>query len=199
MTKLAYSEEDACSTIAGHDFPTICGRSCNPSRCDGRFSPPPSSFFPSDTTLDFQKEVATAVTLDTPLYCYPSSDKRMQWTNVFGKYTIQAKEDVVPCGPGNNHFSSSMVAVHNDKLKIQFRKQDEKWTGSEIRLLLPESEGPFSYGRYSFSVEKVTVRNASTGALVSRQLPPSIVLGMFTWDSTDDYVRFQLPLYRRRF
>jgi hypothetical protein len=192
MKELASSEEDACSMIAGHDFPTICGRSCNPSRCDGRFSPPPPSIFPSDTNLDNQKEVA-ALTVDTPLYCYPSPEKRVQWTNVFGNYTIQAKEDVVPCGPGNNHFSSSVVAVHNDKLKLQFRKQDGKWTGSEVRLLRPESEGPFTYGRYSFSVQKVTVRN-STGALVSRQLPPSLVLGLFTWDSTEDYVSFPIPL-----
>lgn len=186
MTELASSEEDACATIAGEDFPNICGRSCNPSRCDGRFSPPPSSFS-SVETPDFQ-DVAS-VTLDTPLYCYPP-DQRMQWTNVFGKYTIQAKEDVLPCGPGNNHFSSSTVSVRNDKLKLQFRKQHEKWTGSEIRLIPPAGERSFSYGRYSFSVQKVTVRNASTGTLVSKALPPSLVLGMFTWDSTDDYVRF---------
>jgi hypothetical protein len=198
MTELAYSEEDACSTIAGEDFPKICGRSCNPYRCDGRFSPPPSSFSSVEKAPDFQQDVADVVTFDTPLYCYPSPDRRMQWTNVFGNYIIQAKEDVVPCGPGNNHFSSSTVSVRNDKLKLQFRKQHGKWTGSEVRLILPAGERPFSYGRYSFSVERVTVRNATSGNLVSKQLPPSLVLGMFTWDSTDDYVRFHYVLEYKR-
>jgi hypothetical protein len=118
MTNLSYAEEDACSTIAGEDFPTVCGRSCNPSRCDGRFSPPPASF-PS-----FELQDVATVKEDTSLYCYPSFDKRTQWTNVFGKYIMQAKEDVVPCGPGNNHFSSSTVSLRNDKIKLQFRKEN---------------------------------------------------------------------------
>jgi hypothetical protein len=189
MTAMAYSEQDACSAVAGAEFPTVCGRQCNPSRCDGRYSPPAPSF--SNGT-----EPVNTVTPDTPIYCFPEPRARKQWNNVFGKYKVQAKEDTVPCGPGNNFFSSSLVSVRRNRrrVRLQFRKLNGTWTGSEIRI--PACEQPFSYGHYLFSVKSITVHKASTGALVAKQLPISLVLGLFTWDTTDDFVSslFFIPL-----
>jgi hypothetical protein len=100
-----------------------------------------------------------------------------------------AKEGPAPCGPGDNMFSSNLVSVNdnNDEITLQYRKENGQWTGSEVRAVLPDEERPFTYGDYSFSVKQVTVRDSSTGQVISNQLPISLVLGMFSWDPTDDY------------
>jgi hypothetical protein len=45
---------------------------------------------------------------------------------------------------------------------------------------------PFSYGTFSFSLKTVAVLDGSSN-VVSSQLPADMVLGMFTWDTSDDY------------
>jgi hypothetical protein len=87
-------------------------------------------------------------------------------------------------------FSSSLVSVNDskDEITLRYRMENGQWTGSEVRAVLPDEERPFTYGAYSFSVKQVTVRDLSKGgAVISNQLPISLVLGMFSWDPTDDY------------
>jgi hypothetical protein len=210
------SEEDACRKVAGEEFAVVCGRECNPNRCDGRYFVPNAV---SGGTLEYN-----TVTNLTPQYCFPEPESRATWNNVWGKYTLQgklkadssrsddmgcfdpnnnrcsphtffffhdcaAKEGPAPCGPGDNMFSSNLVSVNgnNDEVTLQYRMVNGQWTGSEVRAVLPDEERPFMYGSYSFSVKEVIVREASTGAVISNRLPISLVLGMFSWDPTDDY------------
>ena len=62
--------------------------------------------------------------------------------------------------------------------------------GSEVRVLLPSANQPyFDYGTFEFSVRSVRVLNAANNnaTLSENQLPISLVLGLFTWDATEDY------------
>jgi hypothetical protein len=105
---------------------------------------------------------------------------------VWGKYTVEVKEGR-SCGPGDNEFTTDTVSVDNNELKLQFKKGDSGWEGSEVRIILPEDEMPYTYGTYSFSVKKVAVLDASTSAVIDTVLPQSLVLGLFTWDDTEFY------------
>jgi hypothetical protein len=61
------------------------------------------------------------------------------------------------------------------------------WEGSEVRVLLPDSEMPFRYGTFSYSVSSVSVVDTTTNTVVSSVLPDDLVIGLFTWDDTEDY------------
>jgi hypothetical protein len=45
---------------------------------------------------------------------------------------------------------------------------------------------PFTYGTYRWSVQSIAVKDAS-GNVLSNRLDKDLVLGLFTWDSTEDY------------
>ena len=85
-----YSEDRACEKVAGDEFPGICGP-CNPKRCNL----PPTPVTPEPTYVSAPP---------SPLYCFPPESSRVTFQNVWGKYTVQVKQDNVPCGPGNNIF-----------------------------------------------------------------------------------------------
>jgi hypothetical protein len=159
------TEVDACRLVAGVEFPTICGPACNPDSCDGR--DPPFTLTP-----------------ESSLYCFPEYAQRTRYENMWGKYTVEVKEGTA-CGPGDNTFTTDTVSLEGSELKLQFKKGDSGWEGSEVRIILPEDEMPFTYGTYSFSVQGVAVLDASTSAVIDTVLPQSLVLGLFTWDDTD--------------
>jgi hypothetical protein len=164
------TEEDACRQVAGVEFPSVCGPGCNPDRCDGRIPPPKPPLTPASS-----------------LYCFPEYAQRTRFENVWGKYTVEVKEGA-SCGPGDNKFTTNTVSVDNDELRLQFKKVANSWEGSEVRVILPEEEMPYTYGKYSFSVKSVSVLDADTSAVIDTVLPQSLVLGLFTWDDTENYV-----------
>lgn len=127
---------------------------------------------------------------DTPLYCYPPYEERKRWENVWdNNFIMEVKETKGNgrCGPGNSFFSADMLHFdeNTEELTFEFKKEDGVWKGSEVRLVLPEQNMPFSYGRYDWSVKSVEVFRGNE--VVSNTLPPSIVLGLFTWDTTENF------------
>jgi hypothetical protein len=120
------------------------------------------------------------------LYCFPSYQYRSEFT-AFGGYTVQVKRDAfAACGPGNNWFSDDTVSYDSakDELKLQFRKIGGKWVGSEVRILLDQM--PYVYGKYEFSVKSIQIKNIVSG-VTKLNLDKDLVLGLFTWDPTEDY------------
>ena len=91
------------------------------------------------------------------------------------------------CGPGDNRFSNNTVAVSGNTLTMSYQKVGSNWEASEVRVLLPDSEMPFQYGKFSFSIKSVTVVDTTDRSIVSRVLPDNLVLGLFTWDDTERY------------
>ena len=162
------TEEDACRRVANVEYPFLCGPSCDPSRCDGKNPPLEPS---------------------TPLYCFPKFEERQRYENVWGDYTLEVKEDDIlgVCGPSFNKFTRNTVSVEEDELTLQYKKNGDFWEASEVRVVMPEGKMPFQYGTYSWNVKSIQVKNINTGAVRQDYLPPSLVLGMFTWDATEDY------------
>jgi hypothetical protein len=178
------TEADACRLVVGVEFARQCSAvQCDPNQCNNGapiVTPPSESpvTLPTDTT--------------EPLYCFPPTLSRKMFTSVWsGNYTLEVKEGDV-CGPRENRFSRSTVS-HNQssgELKLEFRYNEAvgSWDAAEVRLLLPPDKMPFSYGKYSFSIKRVQVLDLPLGSNInSTVLPPGIVLGLFTWDPTDDY------------
>jgi hypothetical protein len=120
---------------------------------------------------------------DQVLYCYPDPTIRTTYT-LWGGMVVQVKEDAGACGPGNNLFTTNTVVVDEtaDTLTLLFKEN----VASEVRVLLPAAQRPFTYGTYSFSVKSVAVKDAA-GVVLSNVLPKELVLGMFTWDDTENY------------
>ena len=186
QTQEGLTEESACRRVS-NEFPSICGPSCNPDVCStvpvvpvAPFTPPPP--VPSSPPAPY--------TGDTNLYCFPDGDARKRYTNVWKKYIVEVKESMEICGPGNNRFSQQTVALSTskDELTLQYKQLSGSWMGSEVRVLLPPEQMPFTYGTFSFSVKSITVRNRMTNVVsLSNDLPPSLILGLFTWDPTEDY------------
>jgi len=128
-----------------------------------------------------------------PLYCFPPPQDRVTFENVWdGGYTVQIKESPGLCGPGDNRFSRDAVSLDSDsqQLTLSFEYiNGVGWVGSEVRVVLPNDEA-FTYGTYEFSVESVSVLD-NNDVLVSEELPISLVLGLFTWDDTDNYAEHE--------
>jgi hypothetical protein len=101
---------------------------------------------------------------------------------------VEAKGDANGwvCGPGNTKFSSSTVSAQDNKLKLEYKQVNGVWMGSEVRVVLPDDKMPYLYGTYKFDIESVTVKNGA-GETISNMLDPDLVLGLFTWDSTESY------------
>ena len=131
----------------------------------------------------------------TELYCFPNQAQRVRYENVWsdsGGYVVEVKEAAQQvCGPGSNRFVRDTVSLDSDdRLTLQFRYDAATgdWVGSEVRVLLPSDADYYSYGTYEFSVESVRVVDTNDEAVVSEnELPASLVLGLFTWDATDDF------------
>lgn len=170
------SEEAACTFVSEEYGAGVCGPVCHPGQCDGlcqnTTAAPTAAPLPDNT--------------DGNLYCFPPPDERNEFINVWDKYSVQVKESPgEPCGPGPNWFSRKTVFYHRKTklLKLEYRYLNEKWQGSEARILLPTGEQPFSYGEYSFQIKSIIVRRGRT-ILGRSRLPPNLVLGFFTYDPT---------------
>lgn len=198
---------DACTLVAGRQFSDKCGL-CDPSKCgtinlsaemteeataptlDGQVFPVSgySEEISNDQVVESKLADYMTLTARTTIYCFPDFFDRERYRNMWGRYTVEVKESETLCGPGENRFSTETVK-HIDKhhLKLQFKKVGGQWQGSEVRVRLPEDQMPLLYGNYSFSVKSVQVIDSTNGAVIDTVLPPSIVLGLFTWDATEDY------------
>ena len=152
--------------VAQVEFPFLCGTSCDPDNCDA------------------------PLTARTDLHCFPPFLDRQRYRNVFpGGYTVEVKDGGgESCGPSNNIFTNNTVErLSRNEIMLQFKKVDDHWEGSEVRLRLPEDQMPFRYGSYSFAVKSVEVIDSDTGAIMDEKLPPSLVLSMHSWDATENY------------
>jgi len=178
------TEEEACRFVSD-EFPTICGPACDPDLC-GQCEIYPDPYV---APVDLPPNPPIQATDD--LYCFPSFSVRERYTNAFfGGYTIEAKDGQGGlCGPGDNVFTSDTVSYNAaaQELTMEYKKINGVWVGSEVRVLLPENQGlTFGYGTFEFSVKSVSVLD-DTNSIVSSALPSDMVLGLFTWDITDDY------------
>ncbi|CAB9530452.1 Glycosyl hydrolases family 16 [Seminavis robusta] len=178
------NEQDACRQIS-HEYPTVCGPQCDPDKCGS--GPPPNALAVSVSQSQPQQSSQPHAP-PTELYCYPPTAQRTIYSNVWGKYKVEVKEGD-ECGPSDNLFSKAGVALSNNKsdLTLSFGRQPNgQWYASEVRILLPPRE-TYDYGRYSFSIKSIQVVDTITGDVVGTALPPSIILGLFTWDDTEDF------------
>lgn len=121
------------------------------------------------------------------LYCFPGVQNRVRRT--WGDYVVEIKETMsynTSCGPGNNFFARDTVSIDEEEgITLEFDRVNNRWTASEVRILL-QNDDIFSYGNYSFRVETIEVFDSS-GAVVSNELPDDLILGLFTWDPTEDF------------
>jgi len=130
---------------------------------------------------------------DEGLYCFPPDGQdRVTYQDAWsGDYVVQVKEDTEPCGPGGNRFSRDTVNfdTNNNLLTLRFEYREGNWIGSEVRVLLPGEEPFYTYGTFEFSVVSILLRDTQTNAILSKdELPISLVLGLFTWDTTDNFL-----------
>jgi len=59
--------------------------------------------------------------------------------------------------------------------------------GSEVRVLLPHhGSDKFNYGKYKFHVKSVETLE-SRDSIKSTVIPKDLVLGLFTWDTVDEF------------
>jgi hypothetical protein len=168
-------EEAACRQVASQFPASACGTACNPATCD--------------TGGGIVVSPLHVAAPQHALYCYPVPTDRMHYENAWGDFLVQVKESNETCGPGNNKFSRNTVSManNNNDLKLQFKYINDAWVASEVRIFNPVNGSKFTYGTYKFSIKTVTVKNSVTGATVANELPASLVLGLFTWDDTEDY------------
>jgi hypothetical protein len=183
------TEVQACRQVA-FEFPCLCG-GCDPSRCalpTPEFNVP-SSWVPPvvDQFGNAATPAPTPVTAvidpsisaeDMSLYCFPDASARTTFS-LWGGMVIQPKASEGVCGPGNNFFRPDTVQVDTtaDTLTLFYANA----VASEVRVLLPAAQRPYTYGTYRFSVKSVEVLNAA-GTVLSNTLPKELVLGLFTWD-----------------
>jgi hypothetical protein len=131
------------------------------------------------------------------LYCFPDIGNRQRYEEVWktkGRhshpgYIVDVKEGNA-CGPGENRFSSDTVSVSGSgntlTLEFAYNTATQVWEASEVRVLRQNQEA-YGYGRFEFSVQSTQVIDTSTNTVVDDKLPETLVLGLFTWDPTDDY------------
>lgn len=187
--RLYPTQVHACRRIA-FEFPCACG-GCDPGQC--HLPTPafvlPTSYVPPQGATPAPTPVPRVVDPminqeQMEIYCFPAPDQRATF-KLWGGMIVQVKEDAGQvCGPGSNKFSRDAVVVDevNETITLQYKNG----VASEVRILLPEEDRPFTYGTYSFSVQSVVVKD-SIGAIVSNVLPKDLVLGLFTWDSMENY------------
>jgi hypothetical protein len=175
------TEVAACRQVAGIEFRDgdECGPYCDPDRCDRVMTP-----YPTLTPVP-----------PGDLYCFPAEDARVEYKNMWSTssgndgYTVQVKERDEACGPGSNKFSADTVTGANDgnELTLEFKLVNGVWSASEVRVLLPNANDKYSYGDYKFHIKTVEVID-SVNADTTTVLPKDLVIGLFTWDTTDKFV-----------
>ena len=96
---------------------------------------------------------------------------------------MEVKESNSACAPGNNYYSSDTVSFNaaTQELTLEYKNIGGTWRAGEVRILLGETAS-FDYGEFTLHVKSVSVYDGST--LVSNKLPPDMVFGFFTFDTT---------------
>jgi hypothetical protein len=177
------NEEAACRRVAGTEFRDgdKCGPYCDPDRCDRVMTP-----YPTLTPVP-----------PSDLYCFPAAGARVEYTNMWSTssgydgYTVQVKERGEACGPGFNKFSADTVtgANNGNELTLEFKLVNGAWSASEVRVLLPNANDKYNYGDYRFHIKTVEIiDSADANADPRTVLPKDLVIGLFTWDTTDRFV-----------
>jgi hypothetical protein len=168
-------EQEACRQVA-FEFPCECG-GCDPNRCDiaqepfkatKKWAPPKQEYVPYK------------VKFPSTMYCFPPDHERTTWYQ-WGGMKVQPKQSADVCGPGFNKFSNETAYEKDGELYLTYSNQQ----ASEVRVTLPNDQ-LFNYGKYTFSIKSVSVLDAA-GQVVDDKLPNDLVLGLFTWDDTDNY------------
>lgn len=151
----------------------------SPSALPSSNAPSPLYYSPSPT------EIPSMLPSEPPLYCFPDYGKRMRFADVWDDFTLEVKEGNF-CGPKGNRFSRTNIWYdeENRELQLKFRRVQELWSASEVRLLF-QNRSNFGYGTFSFSVKDIKVLDQQ-GDLKFDYLPRDLVLGLFTWDPTED-------------
>jgi len=198
------TQKDACRQVGGVEFPGQCGAcACNDNNdsfgggggVDAQQQQNDNSNLGQGEEVtqqphqqQQQEPQAQQFTPPEELYCFPPSSQRTRYANMWGNYILEVKEDDDVCGPSDNFFSKNGVKVdsNSDLLMLEFGKRNGRWHASEVRILLPPSQY-YDYGRYAFSVKSVQVMDTTSQQVVANVLPPSMILGLFTWDDTEDY------------
>jgi hypothetical protein len=180
------SQQEACIAVAANEFPVECGKACNPLRCDGRQTP--------YTIQNNPPIVSGDLLIDSDMYCFPSHGARQRYTNVWdNNFIMEIKETQLPltvCDPGANYFATDTVSFDSvtEELTLEFKKDLQgRWRGAEVRLVLPETSMPFQYGTYEWTVKSINIISTINNTVISQTLPPRLVLGLFTWDTTEDF------------
>jgi hypothetical protein len=192
MSNTYPTEQAACRQVAGVEFPTQCSP-CNPDQCSSPSVTAAPTISNNGGTTNHGNSNNNEFQPPTELYCFPPLNQRQRYANVWGKYRLEVKQGDI-CGPGNNWFGTDTVSLQrggnnnmNDRLTLQLKKVGGRWQGSEVRVLLPTSQY-YHYGRYHFSIANIRVKDSNKGnAVIDTKLPPSIILGLFTWDDTENY------------
>lgn len=175
----------ACSLVGGTEFPDVCG-TCNPGICSNQGKNEQQALSVSANGSHDPCAATFPLMPQTPLYCFPPYGQRKRWEGVWEKYIVEVKEGG-SCGPGNNIFSRNTVSLSRDRedLSLEYKMTNGQWEASEVRILLPQEEMPYKYGTYQFFLKDFVVER--NGAIVSHSVPDNLVLGLFTWDSTENY------------
>ena len=177
-------EMEACAFVSA-EFQSVCGPFCDPSTCDGQ-----CPLYAEPYTAPAETGSIESLSIQDAVYCFPKYNKRERYTNTFGgTYIIEAKDGQRgPCGPGDNAFTSDTVSYDTatQELTLEYKKIGSSWKASEVRLLKSKTDPTFGYGTFTFSVKSVSVYDESNN-VISSALPPDLVLGLFTWDTTEDY------------
>jgi hypothetical protein len=90
----------------------------------------------------------------------------------FAQYNWTVQSSAVPTSPGPNAFSNCNEDVHSDHegLHLKIVERNGTWFSTEVA-----SDNSFGYGTYVFTL----------GSSVDT-LDPNAVLGLFTWDASDN-------------
>jgi hypothetical protein len=190
FSNLYPTQMHACRRIA-FEFNCDCS-GCDPARCniptepfellDTSWTPARSSnYLPEATPVPIYTDPSVPQE-NQELYCFPSPGSRATYS-LWGM-VLQVKESSGACGPGNNRFSTSTVKIDETAGTLTLLYQNMQ--ASEVRVLLPVAQRPFTYGTYKFSVQSVSVKS-SDGTIKSKVLPKELVLGLFTWDDSENY------------
>lgn len=104
----------------------------------------------------------------------------------FSGHTWRVRWNAEPQGPGPNYFSDSRANVRVDdsgRLHLRLRHVNGRWYAAAVI-----SQKVFGYGRYLFELDSPV-----------HELDPGVVLGLFTWNTTDIHHNRELDIEFSRF
>ena len=118
----------------------------------------------------------------------PSTGPRVEHDRTvdFSGHTWRVRWNAEPQGPGPNSFSDSRANVRVDdsgRLHLRLTHVNRRWYAAAVI-----SQKVFGYGRYVFELDSPV-----------HDLDPRVVLGLFTWNTTDIHHNRELDIEFSRF